>query len=77
MFPGGLGLRELLSSAVGPAVGMSAAVATVVAAVERIVSLAVVAVMALVIDDQSIVPSLRQPDRRPTAATSPESATCA
>jgi hypothetical protein len=49
VFPGGLGLRELLSSAVGPAVGLSAAVATVVAAVERIVTLAVVAVMALVV----------------------------
>jgi hypothetical protein len=49
VFPSGLGLRELLSSAVGPAVGLSAAVSTVVAAIERVVSLAVVAVMALVI----------------------------
>jgi hypothetical protein len=45
ILPGGLGLRELLSSALGPAVGMPAAVATVVAAVERVVTLAVVAIM--------------------------------
>jgi hypothetical protein len=69
IFPGGLGLRELLSSAVGPAVGMSAAVATLVAAVERIVSLAVVAVMALV-----IIVSDRSDD---TVTASSENATCA
>jgi hypothetical protein len=49
IFPGGLGLRELLSGIIGPAVGLSAAVATVAAAVERIVSLCVLGVTALVI----------------------------
>jgi hypothetical protein len=49
IFPSGLGLRELLSSAVGPVVGMSAAVATLVAAVERIAALLVVGLMAVVV----------------------------
>jgi hypothetical protein len=76
VFPSGLGLRELLSSAVGPAVGLSAAVSTVVAAVERVVSLAVVAVMALVIMliDRGDTPV---PEAQLSPAPEPETATCA
>jgi len=76
IFPGGLGLRELLSSAVGPAVGLSSAVSTVVAAVERIAGLAVVAIMALAVmfidraddADPGVEPD---PTPRPTAETAP------
>jgi hypothetical protein len=78
IFPGGLGLRELLSSAVGPAVGLSSAVSTVVAAVERIVALAVVALMALAVmfidrhdDSDAAVES------GPSPTSAPESAPCA
>ena len=49
IFPGGLGLREVLSAAIGPAVGLSRAEATVGSAVERIVSLLVLMVIALAI----------------------------
>jgi hypothetical protein len=73
VFPGGLGLRELLSSAIGPAVGMSAAVATLVAAVERIVSLLVVALMALVViatdrSDPLVDPLASAQSGKPTCA---------
>jgi hypothetical protein len=76
VFPSGLGLRELLSSAVGPAVGLSSAVATVIAAVERVVSLAVVAVMALVIVliDRGDTPV---PEGQLQPRSEPEGATCA
>ena len=76
VFPSGLGLRELLSSAVGPAVGLSAAVSTVVAAIERVVSLAVVAVMALVIMliDRGDTPV---PESQLDPAPRPEGARCA
>jgi uncharacterized membrane protein YbhN (UPF0104 family) len=45
-FPGGLGATEALSAAVGPLVGLPAAVALVAAAVDRIIGLAVLAVLA-------------------------------
>jgi len=80
IFPGGLGLRELLSSAVGPAVGLSSAVSTVVAAVERIVALAVVAIMALAvmfIDRNDDSDAGVEPDPAPTPTPTPESAPCA
>jgi hypothetical protein len=49
IFPGGLGLRELLSSLIGPAVGLSAAGATVVTAVERVLGLLMLGLVTAVI----------------------------
>jgi len=67
IFPGGLGLREGLSSLTGPAVGLSAAVSAVVAAVERIVSLVALGTLTLLI----VVL-----DRSARAAPSPDEPTC-
>jgi hypothetical protein len=45
-FPAGLGVRELLAAAIGPAVGLPASVSLVVTAVDRVCGLLVLAVMA-------------------------------
>lgn len=47
--PGGLGLREALVAALGPMVGVEASTAFLAAVIERIVSLAVVAVVAAIV----------------------------
>jgi Lysylphosphatidylglycerol synthase TM region len=45
-FPAGLGVRELLAAAIGPAVGLPASVSLVVTAVDRVCGLIVLAIMA-------------------------------
>jgi hypothetical protein len=47
LFPGGLGLRELLSAAIAPAVGLPAAVGTVVAAIDRVLNFVVLGIATL------------------------------
>ena len=49
LFPGGLGLRELLSGVAAGVVGLDPAVGVVVAAVDRLVTLAVLAVVSAVL----------------------------
>lgn len=45
VFPGGLGIRELLAAGIGPLVGLPAAVGLLAAAVDRIAGLAVLAIL--------------------------------
>ena len=47
IFPGGLGIRELLAGLIAPVVGLTASVGVVVSAVDRVVALPALAVMAL------------------------------
>jgi uncharacterized membrane protein YbhN (UPF0104 family) len=49
LLPGGLGLREALAAALAPAIGMPAAVGLVITAIDRIVSLVALAILATVV----------------------------
>jgi uncharacterized membrane protein YbhN (UPF0104 family) len=49
LLPGGLGLREALAAALAPAIGMPAAVGLVITAVDRVVSLVALAILATVV----------------------------
>ena len=49
LFPGGVGLRELLSAGVAPAVGLAAAVGTIISAIDRVLNLVVLALAAAVV----------------------------
>ena len=49
IFPGGLGIRELLSGLIAPAVGLPASVGLIGTSVERVVGLATLSVMAVVV----------------------------
>lgn len=47
VFPGGLGLRELIAGALSPLVGLPAATGVVVTAIDRLVGIAVLAIVSL------------------------------
>lgn len=49
LLPGGLGLREALAAALAPAVGMPAAVGLVITAIDRVVSLVALALLAVAV----------------------------
>jgi uncharacterized membrane protein YbhN (UPF0104 family) len=58
LFPGGLGMREVLVAGIAPLVGVSAAVGVVATAVDRLAGLAVLAVIsaALVLAEPKVPP---------------------
>ncbi len=49
MFPGGLGLRELLSASLGPLIGLSATVGFLAAALDRLVDVVVYGPLAIAV----------------------------
>jgi hypothetical protein len=49
IFPGGLGLRELISAAVAPVVGLTRATGAVVSAIDRVINLAVLGVATAIV----------------------------
>ena len=49
LLPGGLGLREALAAALAPAIGMPAAVGLVITAVDRVVSLIALTILAVIV----------------------------
>ena len=49
LLPGGLGLREALAAALAPAIGMPAAVGLVITAVDRVVSLIALSLLAVLV----------------------------
>ena len=49
LFPGGLGLRELLSAGLSPIVGLTAATGAVISAIDRVLNLVVLALASLVV----------------------------